>query len=334
MNSADMEIPRRRLGRTGLEVSALGLGCMGMSQTYGLPDDKESIRTIHRALELGCNFFDTAEAYGPFVNEELLGKALGSRRDGAVVATKFGWEYEGTRRGALNSRPEHIRRVVDESLRRLGTDRIDVLYQHRVDLEVPIEDVAGAVGELVADGKVLHFGLSEAGPGTIRRAHDVWPVAVLQTEYSLWERHLEQEILPVIRDLGIGLVPYSPLGRGFLTGTAVRAEEYPENDYRRHDPRFQGDNFRINSAAADVVRDISRGRGATPAQVSLAWLLHQGDDIAPIPGTKRRATLEENLAATEITLGPDELRRLDAALPPSVVAGGRYPESVMHMNGR
>ncbi|WP_443051629.1 aldo/keto reductase [Streptomyces sp. JV184] len=334
MNSADMEIPRRRLGRTGLEVSALGLGCMGMSQTYGLPDDKESIKTIHRALELGCNFFDTAEAYGPFVNEELLGKALGSRRDGAVVATKFGWEYEGTRRGALNSRPEHIRRVVDESLRRLGTDRIDVLYQHRVDLEVPIEDVAGAVGELVAAGKVLHFGLSEAGPGTIRRAHDVWPVAVLQTEYSLWERHLEQEILPVIRDLGIGLVPYSPLGRGFLTGTAVRAEEYPENDYRRHDPRFQGDNFRINSAAADVVRDIARGRGATPAQVSLAWLLHQGDDIAPIPGTKRRAKLEENLAATEITLGPDELRRLDTALPPSVVAGGRYPESVMHMNGR
>ncbi|MFJ2869405.1 MULTISPECIES: aldo/keto reductase [unclassified Streptomyces] len=334
MNSADMEIPRRRLGRTGLEVSALGLGCMGMSQTYGLPDDKESIRTIHRALELGCTFFDTAEAYGPFVNEELLGKALENRRDGAVIATKFGWEYEGTRRGALNSRPERIRRVVDESLRRLGTDRIDVLYQHRVDLEVPIEDVAGTVGELVADGKVLHFGLSEAGPGTIQRAHGVWPVAVLQTEYSLWERHLEQEILPVIRDLGIGLVPYSPLGRGFLTGTAVRAEEYPENDYRRHDPRFQGDNFRINSAAADVVRDIAHGRGATPAQVSLAWLLHQGDDIAPIPGTKRRATLEENLAATGITLGPDELRRLDAALPPSVVAGGRYPESVMHMNGR
>ncbi|MFJ1719968.1 aldo/keto reductase [Streptomyces sp. NPDC088244] len=334
MNSADIEIPRRRLGRTGLEVSALGLGCMGMSQTYGLPDDKESIRTIHRALELGCTFFDTAEAYGPFVNEELLGKALENRRDGAVIATKFGWEYEGTRRGALNSRPEHIRRVVDESLRRLGTDRIDVLYQHRVDLEVPIEDVAGTVGELVADGKVLHFGLSEAGPGTIQRAHGVWPVAVLQTEYSLWERHLEQEILPVIRDLGIGLVPYSPLGRGFLTGTAVRAEEYPENDYRRHDPRFQGENFRINSAAADVVRDIAHGRGATPAQVSLAWLLHQGDDIAPIPGTKRRATLEENLAATGITLGPDELRRLDAALPPSVVAGGRYPESVMHMNGR
>ncbi|MFJ3121810.1 aldo/keto reductase [Streptomyces sp. NPDC086993] len=334
MNSADIEIPRRRLGRTGLEVSALGLGCMGMSQTYGLPDDKESIRTIHRALELGCTFFDTAEAYGPFVNEELLGKALENRRDGAVIATKFGWEYEGTRRGALNSRPEHIRRVVDESLRRLGTDRIDVLYQHRVDLEVPIEDVAGTVGELVADGKVLHFGLSEAGPGTIQRAHGVWPVAVLQTEYSLWERHLEQEILPVIRDLGIGLVPYSPLGRGFLTGTAVRAEEYSENDYRRHDPRFQGDNFRINSAAADVVRDIAHGRGATPAQVSLAWLLQQGDDIAPIPGTKRRATLEENLAATEITLGPDELRRLDAALPPSVVAGGRYPESVMHMNGR
>ncbi|AXE77838.1 aldo/keto reductase [Streptomyces atratus] len=307
---------------------------MGMSQTYGTPDDTESIKTIHRALDLGCNFFDTAESYGPFVNEELLGRALQGHRDGAVVATKFGWEYEGTRRGALNSRPEHIRRAVDGSLRRLDTDRIDVLYQHRVDLEVPIEDVAGAVAELIAAGKVLHFGLSEAGPGTIRRAHGVCPVSVLQTEYSLWERHLEKEILPVLRDLGIGLVPYSPLGRGFLTGTAVRAEEYPESDYRRHDPRFQNDNFKINSMAADVVRDVARGCGATPAQISLAWLLHKGDDIAPIPGTKRRPTLEENLAATELALGSDELRRLDAALPSSVVAGSRYPEIIMHMNGR
>ncbi|MFE7261697.1 aldo/keto reductase [Streptomyces sp. NPDC057592] len=327
-------ISRRRLGNTGLEVSALGLGCMGMSQTYGIPDDTESMRTIHRALDLGCDFFDTAESYGPFVNEELLGRALRGRRDDAVVATKFGWEYEGTARGALNSRPEHIREAVDGSLSRLGTDRIDLLYQHRVDLEVPIEDVAGAVGELIAAGKVLHFGLSEAGASTVRRAHEVCPVSVLQTEYSLWERHLEQEIMPVIRDLGIGLVPYSPLGRGFLTGTAVRAQEYPENDYRRHDPRFQGDNFRINSAAAGVVRDVARGCGATPAQVSLAWLLHRGDDIVPIPGTKRRSTLEENLAAAELTLGPDEMRRLDTALPPSVVAGSRYPESVMHMNGR
>lgn len=253
-----------------------------MSQTYGTPDDRESIRTIHRALELGCTFFDTAESYGPFVNEELLGRALQGRRDGAVVATKFGWEYEGTRRGALNSRPERIRRVVDESLIRLGTDRIDVLYRHRVDLEVPIADVAGTVGELIAAGKVLHFGLSEARPGTIRRAHDVRPVAVLQTEYSLWERHPELEILPVIRELGIGLVPDSPLSRGFLTGTAVRAEEYPENDYRRHDPQ-RSDNFRINSAAADVVRNVARERGATPAQISLAWLLHQGDDVCADP---------------------------------------------------
>ncbi|WTG05084.1 aldo/keto reductase [Streptomyces sp. NBC_01590] len=240
----------------------------------------------------------------------------------------------GHRAGCAQQSARARTRGVDRSLSRLGTDRIDVLYQHRVDLEVPIEDVAGAVGELIAAGKVLHFGLSEAGANTVHRAHEVCPVSVLQTEYSLRERHLEQEILPVIRDLGIGLVPYSPLGRGFLTGTALRAEEYPENDYRRHDPRFQSDNFRINSAAADVVRDVARGCGATPAQVSLAWLLHQGDDIVPIPGTKRRSTLEENLAAAELTLGPDELRRLDAALPPSVVAGSRYPESVMHMNGR
>ncbi|MFD7668410.1 aldo/keto reductase [Streptomyces sp. NPDC059788] len=333
MELSALPIPRRRLGRTGLEVSALGLGCMGMSQTYGTPDDDESIATIHRALDMGCNFFDTAESYGPFVNEELLGRALRGRRDRAVIATKFGWEYEGTRRGALNSRPEHIRQVVDASLARLDTDRIDVLYQHRVE-KVPIEEVAGTVGDLIATGKVAHFGLSEAGAGTIARAHKVCPVTVLQTEYSLWERHVEQEILPTIRELGIGLVAYSPLGRGFLTGSAMRAEDYPDSDYRKHDPRFQGANFDSNTAAADVVREIAREFSATPAQVSLAWLLHKGADIVPIPGTKRRVTLAENLAAEQLALDAEALRRLDEALPVEAVAGTRYPESVMHMNGR
>ncbi|WP_055551209.1 aldo/keto reductase [Streptomyces sp. NBRC 110028] len=329
-----LPIPHRRPGRTGLEVSALGLGCMGMSQTYGTPNDDESIATIHHALEMGCNFFDTAESYGPFVNEELLGRALRGRREQAVIATKFGWEYEGTRRGALNSQPEHIRRVVDASLSRLDTDYIDVLYQHRVDLEVPIEEVAGTVGDLIATGKVAHFGLSEAGAGTITRANKVCPVAVLQTEYSLWERHLEQEILPTIRELDIGLVAYSPLGRGFLTGSAMRAEDYPETDYRKHDPRFQGTNFDTNTAAADVVRELARELSATPAQVSLAWLLHKGEDIVPIPGTKRRVTLTENLASAQLKLDAQMMRRLDEALPAATVAGTRYPESVMHMNGR
>ncbi|WP_420804490.1 aldo/keto reductase [Actinomadura atramentaria] len=327
-------MPRRRLGRTGPEVSALGLGCMGMSQTYGTPDDAESVATVHRALESGCDFFDTAESYGPFTNEELLGRALAGRRDEAVIATKFGWEYDGAERGPLNSRPEHIRRAVEGSLRRLGTDRIDILYQHRVDLEVPIEDVAGTVGELVAEGKVLHFGLSEAGAETIRRAHATFPVTVLQTEYSLWERHVEDEILPTLRELGIGLVPYSPLGRGFLTGTATRAEDYPETDYRRHDPRFQGEHFRRNTAIVDVVRAVAEEKHLTPAQIALAWILHKGDDHVPIPGTKRRTTLAENLHSATVALTEDELRRLDQATRPGSVAGTRYPESVMHMNGR
>lgn len=322
-------LPTRRLGEQGLEVSALGLGCMGMSQSYGVPDDAESIATIHRALELGCTFFDTAESYGPFINEELLGRALRGRREQAVVATKFGWEYDNGVRGELNSKPEHVRAAVDGSLRRLGTDYIDLLYQHRVDLEVPIEDVAGTVGELISVGKVRFFGLSEAGAETIRRAHGTTPVSALQTEYSLWERHLDDEILPNLRKLGIGLVPYSPLGRGFLTGAVRRAEDYPEQDYRRFDPRFQGENYDRNVAAAESVRTLAASKGIAPAQAALAWLLHQGDDIVPIPGTKRRTTLEENLAAADILLTPSELDSL--ALP---VSGLRYPEAVMHVNGR
>ena len=324
----------RRLGEQGLQVSALGLGCMGMSQSYGVPDDAESVATIHRALDRGCTFFDTAEAYGPFTNEELLGKALRGRRDEAVVATKFGWDFDGNgNRDELNSRPEHIRVVVEQSLRRLGTDHLDILYQHRVDLGVPIEEVAGTVGELVAAGKVRFFGLSEAGPETIRRAHAMFPVSVLQTEYSLWERDLETDILPTIRELGIGLVAYSPLGRGFLTGTARRAERYPQDDYRRLDPRFQGANFDTNLAIADAVRTVAEGRGATPAQVALAWLLRKGEDVVPIPGTKRRRALEENLAAADLVLEGADLARLDA-LNDSKTAGTRYPEQFMHMHGR
>ncbi|SDN69383.1 aldo/keto reductase [Allokutzneria albata] len=324
-----MEI--RELGRQGLRVSALGLGCMGMSRSYGTPDDTESIATIHRALDLGCTFFDTAEMYGPFVNEELLGRALRGRRDEAVVATKFGWEFdENGKQGELNSRPEHIRWVVEQSLRRLETDHLDVLYQHRVDLNVPIEDVAGAVGELVEAGKVRYFGMSEAGANTIRRAHATFPVSVLQSEYSLWERDIEAEILPVLRELGIGLVPYAPLGRGFLTGDAMRAEDYPETDYRRTDPRFQGANFDANMAAATSVREIAERKGATPAQIALAWLLSRGEDVVPIPGTKRRERLEENLAAAEIELGADDLAALDLG----ETAGPRYPEAFLSMSGR
>ncbi|HEX4248517.1 MAG TPA: aldo/keto reductase, partial [Pseudonocardia sp.] len=302
---------KRVLGRQGLATSALGLGCMGMSQSYGVPDDTESIATVHRALELGCDFLDTAEVYGPWANEELLGRALAGRRDGVVVATKFGWDLasDGTRRG-LNSRPEHIREVLEQSLRRLGTDYVDLLYQHRVDPAVPIEDVAGTVGELIEAGKVRYFGLSEAAAGTIRRAHATFPVSALQSEYSLWERGLDDDVLPTVRELGIGLVPYSPLGRGFLTGTVVRAEDYPAGDYRRNDPRFQGEHFDQNVKAAEVVRELAAAKGVTPAQLALAWLLHQGEDVVPIPGTKRRDRLEENLAAADIELTEAELAEL------------------------
>ncbi len=322
-------LSRRKLGTQGLEASALGLGCMGMSQSYGVADERESVATLHRALELGVTLFDTAEAYGPFSNEELLGRALEGRRDRVVLATKFGFRFQDGRLSGTDSRPSHIREVVEASLRRLRTDRIDLLYQHRVDPAVPIEDVVGTMADLVREGKVRFLGLSEAGEASIRRAHAVHPISVLQSEYSLWERNLEGAILPVLRELGIGLVAFSPLGRGFLTGTARRAEDYPADDYRRGDPRFQGANFDANLRAATVVQELARRRNATPAQVALAWLLHKGEDIVPIPGTKRRRYLEENLGAASLPLAAEEVELLDRALPPETVAGPRYNEHMM-----
>jgi len=297
-----------------------------MSDSYGTPDERdeaESIATIHRALDLGVTFFDTAEVYGPLKNEELLGRAFKGKRDGAIIATKFGFSIE-TGMSGLDSRPERVKQRVEGSLRRLQTDRIDLLYQHRVDPSVPIEDVVGAMADLVREGKVLYLGLSEAGERNIRRAHAEHPISALQSEYSLWERNLEPELIPLLRELGIGLVPFAPLGRGFLTGTMKRAEEYAENDFRRSDPRFQGENFDANVRAAAVVRDVASQRGVKPGQVALAWLLHKGDDIVPIPGTKRRTYLEENVAAANLHLTPDELEMLDSALAPGKVSGPRY----------
>ena len=324
---------RRKLGPGNLEVSAIGLGCMGMSQSYGTPeerDERESIATIHRAIELGVTFFDTAEAYGPFSNEELLARALEGRRDRVVIATKFGFKFdENGRIAGMDSRPEHIREVVETSLRRLQTDHVDLLYQHRVDPAVPIEDVIGAMAALVREGKVRFLGLSEAGERTIRGAHAVHPIAALQSEYSLWERNLEPRIIPLLRELGIGLVPFAPLGRGFLTGSVKRAEEYPEGDFRRNDPRYQGENFDANMQAASAVRELAARKEATPGQIALAWLLHKGPDIVPIPGTKRRRYLEENVSATAVTLGREEIAALDAALRPENVSGPRYGEKQM-----
>ena len=321
-------LPTRNLGTQGLSVSALGLGLMGMSHAYDTPaqrDDAESIATIHRAIELGVTFLDTAEAYGPYKNEELLARALKGRRDRAIISTKFGFKFDAN--GAIagtDSRPEHIREAVDGSLRRLATDHIDLLYQHRVDRTVPIEDVIGTMADLVKQGKVRFLGLSEAGEQTIRRAHAVHPITALQSEYSLWERNLEPRIIPLLRELGIGLVPFAPLGRGFLTGTVRRAEEYAEGDFRRGDPRYQGANFDANMRAASAVRDLAQRKHATPAQIALAWLLHKGDDIVPIPGTKRRQYLEENLGAVDVRLTREELATLDTALAPERVSGPRY----------
>ena len=320
-----MTMTTRKLGSAGLEVSEIGLGCMGMSQSYGPADEAESIATLHRAIALGCTFLDTAEVYGPFKNEELLGRALAGRRHEVTIATKFGFHFENGRQlPGTNSRPEHIREAVDGSLKRLKTDHIDLLYQHRVDPAVPMEDVAGAVANLIEAGKVRFFGLSEAGVANIRRAHAVHPVTALQSEYSLWERNLEPEIIPVLRELGIGLVPFSPLGRGFLTGAVKRAEDYPPDDFRRNDPRYQGANYDANVAAATAVRALAEEKGVKPGQIALAWLLHKGDDIVPIPGTKRRKYLEENIAAAAIRLDPAEMATLDAALAPGKVSGERY----------
>jgi len=314
----------RKLGKGGLEVSALGLGCMGMSQSYGVADEQESIATVHRALELGITFFDTAEAYGPFKNEELLGRVLQGHRQEVIMATKFGLRFGDGGVTGTDSRPEHVKEVAEASLRRLGTDYIDLFYQHRVDPAVPIEDTVGAMSELVREGKVRFLGLSEAGEKTIRRAHATHPICALQSEYSVWERNLEPCIIPLLRELGIGLVPFSPLGRGFLTGTAKCAEEYAEGDYRRDDPRFQGENFDANMRATSILRDLAAQKGATAGQVALAWLLHKGEDIVPIPGTKRRRYLEENVGAAALELSPAEMAQLDAALRPEAVAGPRY----------
>ena len=326
----------RTLGTQGLTVSSIGLGLMGMSHAYGTADqrdEREAIATIHRAIELGCTFLDTAEVYGPRTNEELLARALRALdggRERVVIATKFGFKVDGT--GAIagtDSRPAHIREAVEGSLRRLETDHIDVLYQHRVDPKVPIEDVIGTMADLVRAGKVRFLGLSEAGEATIRRAHAVHPISALQSEYSLWERNLEPRIIPLLRELGIGLVPFAPLGRGFLTGAVKRAEEYPDGDFRRGDPRYQGENFDANVRAASAVHDLAARKGVAPGQVALAWLLHKGPDIVPIPGTKRRAYLEENVGAADLSLTREEMALLDEALAPDRVSGPRYGEKAM-----
>ncbi len=329
-----MSLEKRRLGSQGLAVSAIGLGCMGFSQSYAPAVESESLATIHRAIDLGCTFLDTAEVYGPFTNEDLLGRALEGRRHEVTIATKFGFRIEDGKSVGVDSRPEHIREVIDASLRRLRTDHIDLLYQHRVDRSVPIEDVAGTVGDLIRAGKVRYFGLSEAGVATIRRAHAVQPVSAVQSEYSLWERNLEADVIPALRELGIGLVPFSPLGRGFLTGAVQRAEAYPEGDYRRMDPRYQGANFDANMAAAEAVRHLAAARGATPAQIALAWILNKGEDFVPIPGTRHIANLEANIAAASIRLDASEMAQLEDALAPGKVSGPRYGEQMMAMVDR
>jgi aryl-alcohol dehydrogenase-like predicted oxidoreductase len=324
-----MTLPRRSLAQ--LDVSALGLGCMGMSAFYGSTDEGEAIATIHRAIELGCTFLDTAEMYGPHTNEELLGKALKGRRDEVEIATKFGVVADPTpehpNRRRLDGSPENVRRSIEDSLQRLGTDHVDLYYQHRMDPDTPIEETVGALAELVQEGKIRHIGLSEAAPETLRRAHAVHPITALQTEYSLWERDVEAEILPTCRELGVGFVPYSPLGRGFLSGRFKSPEELDESDFRRHGPRFTGDALEQNLRLVAKVEEIAQEKGCTPGQLALAWVLAQGDDIVPIPGTKRRTYLEENVAAVEVELTPEDLRRIDAEVPRA--AGDRYDRAGM-----
>lgn len=325
----------RILGRTGLEVSALGLGCMGLSHGFGSAvDDRDGVALIRAAVERGVTFFDTAEVYGPFVNEELVGKALAPHRDDVVIATKFGFALDGGQQGALDSRPAHIRQVVDASLARLGTDRIDLLYQHRVDPDVPIEEVAGTVGELIAEGKVGHFGLSEAGVDTIRRAHAVQPVTALQSEYSLWWREPETEILPVLEELGIGFVPFSPLGKGFLTGKIDTTTTFADGDLRASIPRFSAEARRANQALVDLLGTLAADKDATPAQVALAWLLDQKPWIVPIPGTTKVHRLEENLAAAQLALSADELADIGRSAAAVQLHGERYPEHLQRLIDR
>jgi aryl-alcohol dehydrogenase-like predicted oxidoreductase len=320
----------RWLGHTQVEISAVGLGCMGMSEFYGHRNDEQSIETIHHALDIGVNFIDTADVYGMGHNEQLVGRALKGRRDEVVLCTKFGnVRDENGKWVGVNGRPDYVRQQCESSLKRLGTDHIDLYYQHRVDPDVPIEETVGAMAELVKQGKVRNLGLSEAAPATIRRAHKTHPISALQSEYSLWTRDPEAEALPTCRELGITFVAYSPLGRGFLTGTIARPEDLAKDDYRRFSPRFQDENLIKNFELADKVRKLASEKGWTPAQLALAWLLSQGDDVVPIPGTKSPKRVEENAAAANLTLHPDELARISQAIPPGAAAGARYAEAAM-----
>jgi len=324
-------VKKRKLGTQGLIVSEQGLGCMGMSEFYGATDEAESIATLNRALEIGINFFDTSDAYGPYKNEELLGKAFRTRRDSVIIATKFAIRRDPANPTVrtIDGRPEYVREACDGSLKRLGIECIDLYYQHRVDTNVPIEETVGAMAELVRAGKVRYLGLSEAGPQTIRRAHAVHPITALQTEYSLWSRDPEDEIFATVRELGIGFVAYSPLGRGFLTGQIKSIDDLAADDYRRYSPRFQGENFSKNLELVTRVTELAREKGVTPGQLALAWVLAQGEDIVPIPGTKRRSYLEENAAASDIELTAQDLAHLDELAPRGAAAGMRYPEAMM-----